>query len=293
MPSVLHEVVIDLFRHRPQLAAELLALVLDTPLPEFDHARLECGDFPDIDPTEYRADTVVVLATGTTPVLAVIVEVQLQPDRDKPWSWPVYVTTLRARLRCPTALLVLCPTERTAAQCRKPIKVAPGFILTPMVLGPNDVPVITDPNTATANPELTVLSAIAHRNHPDRDAILTALTVLDVPNGEMYIDLVMAILPKAARHFLESLMTTGTHKYKSEYARRYYSEGEAIGEAKGEARGQARGEAKALMMILQKRGFVVPQDLADRIDACTDLDQLATWIDRSLTADNLDDIFAS
>ncbi|MFE3261450.1 hypothetical protein ACFXPS_33365 [Nocardia sp. NPDC059091] len=32
MPSVLHEVVIDLFRHRPQLVAELLPLVTDIPL---------------------------------------------------------------------------------------------------------------------------------------------------------------------------------------------------------------------------------------------------------------------
>ncbi|MGW4740121.1 hypothetical protein [Nocardia xishanensis] len=53
MPTVLHEVVIDLIRQRPRLAAELLGFVSDDPLPEFDNARLDSGDFPDIDPTEY------------------------------------------------------------------------------------------------------------------------------------------------------------------------------------------------------------------------------------------------
>ncbi|MFX0576139.1 hypothetical protein [Nocardia nepalensis] len=162
MPSVLHEVVIDLFRQRPQLAAELLADVLDTPLPEFDHARLESGDFPDIDPTEYRADTVVVLATGTTPVLGVVVEVQLKPDSDKYWSWPVYLTTLRARLRCLTVLLVLCPNERTANHCRKPISVAPDFTLRPVVLSPQDVPVVTDPQAAADKPGTR--GAVRHRS---------------------------------------------------------------------------------------------------------------------------------
>ncbi|WP_063037003.1 hypothetical protein [Nocardia pseudovaccinii] len=289
MPSILHEAVIDLFRQRPQLAAELLELVLDNPLPEFDHARLESGDFPDIDPTEYRADSVVVLATGTTPVLAVVVEVQLQPDSDKSWSWPVYLTTLRARLHCLTILLVLCPNERTANYCRKPITVAPEFTLRPVVLSPKDVPIVTEPEVAADNPELAVLSAIAHRNHPERNAILTTLaaSVFPAPRGEMYIDLVTAILPKAARHFLESLMTTGTYEYKSEFARRYFSQGEA----KGEAKGEARGEAKALLRILAKRGFDVSDALEARINACTDLDQLDSWIDRALTATRIDEIF--
>ncbi|WP_433576881.1 hypothetical protein [Nocardia brasiliensis] len=67
MPSHLHERLVDLFRQRPQLAAELLTTVLGTQLPEYDHARLESGDCPDINPTEYRADLVVVLAEGPHP----------------------------------------------------------------------------------------------------------------------------------------------------------------------------------------------------------------------------------
>ncbi|CAM3971500.1 hypothetical protein NONI108955_02180 [Nocardia ninae] len=284
MPGHLHELLIELFRQRPQLAAELLTSRLGTDLPEFDHARLECGDFPDINPTEYRADAVVVLANGTTPAVAVVVEVQLQPDKDKTWSWPVYLTTLRARLKCPTILLVLCPYRRTAAYCRRPITVAPEFTLKPLVLSPTDVPVVTDPETAEANPELAVLSAVAHGNHPDSETILTILAtrVLAAPHGKMYIDQVTGLLPEAARHFLESLMTAG-YEYQNELIRTYYFE--------GKTEGNVEGEAKALLRVLRKRGFHISDTLAARVAGHTDIEQLDVWLDRAVDAASLDEVF--
>ncbi|MFI9510484.1 hypothetical protein [Nocardia sp. NPDC052566] len=280
MPSALHEALVDLIRRRPEFAAELLTLVSDVELPEFDHARTECGDFPDINPTEYRADGVVVLATGTTPVLGVVIEAQLRPDKDKSWSWPVYLTTLRSRLRCPTALLVLCLNKSTAAWCREPIEVAPGFVLVPMVLGPDEVPIVTDQHTASTNPEMATLSAIAHRRHPDREAILANLveSMVDVQNGKMYIDLVLAALPETARHYLEGLMTTAKYEYKSDFAKGYFRQGEA------------RGEAKSLLKLLRARGIDVADTTETRILECTDLDQLDTWFDRALVASTLDDL---
>ncbi|MEU1993534.1 hypothetical protein ABZ511_03705 [Nocardia gamkensis] len=61
MPSSVDEVLIELVRRRPTLVAELLTSTLGLALPEFDHARVDSGDLPDIEPTEYRADLVVTL----------------------------------------------------------------------------------------------------------------------------------------------------------------------------------------------------------------------------------------
>ncbi|ATL70827.1 hypothetical protein [Nocardia terpenica] len=282
MPTLLHEAIIDLFRQRPGFVADVLALAMDHPIPEFDHARTESGDFPDIDPTEYRADMVVVLTNGSTPALAVIVEVQLRPDPDKRWSWPVYLSTLRARLRCTTLLLVLCPSERTAARCRLPISLTAGCVLTPVVLSPNDVPVVVDPQVAASNAELTALSALAHRRRPELNEILTVLAEdIDDTKREMYIDLVLRTLPRATvQHFLERYMTTGTHKYKSEFAQRYY------------ARGEIFGEGKALLRLLNKRGFTVPDDITRSVTECSDLDQIEAWFDRAVTAETLDEVFS-
>ncbi|WP_433929450.1 hypothetical protein [Sorangium cellulosum] len=60
-------------------------------------------------PSTCRADGIVVLLVGEQqrPAMAIVVEVQLGVDPDKPYAWPVYVTQTRARHRCPTRLLVV------------------------------------------------------------------------------------------------------------------------------------------------------------------------------------------
>ena len=71
----MHETLIEMFRHRPSLAAELLAGALGMEVPEYRDARVDAGDLSELPPTEYRADAVVVLSTEERPVLAVVVEV--------------------------------------------------------------------------------------------------------------------------------------------------------------------------------------------------------------------------
>jgi hypothetical protein len=284
MPSALHEVIGELFREGPELAAELLTLALDRPLPEFDRARTESGDFPDISPTEYRADAVVVLEAADAPALAIVVEAQLRHDPDKSWSWPVYVTTLRARLHCPTQLLVLCPSDRIATRLRRPIEIGHGHILYPTVVSPAGIPVVTEPEIVADKPGLAALSAIAHHRHPDYPQILTvfAENVIAAPSPERYIDLVAAALPETARNLLEAIMTSETYTYRSEFARRY--------EAKGREAGLLAGETRSLLTVLRAR-FQVPPSTAALVESCTDAELLNHWIGRAATAANLDAVF--
>src|SRR5947207_3704259 len=139
MPSHLHEVLIEMFRDRPGLAAELLAGPLGIAVPEFSQAKLSADALTDVAPTEYRADAVVTLNAADSPVFAVVVEVQLRVDARKRRTWPAYVATLYARLGCPVMLLVVCPDQAVAGWCAKPIVVSdPGMVLTPVVLGPRE-----------------------------------------------------------------------------------------------------------------------------------------------------------
>jgi hypothetical protein len=61
MPSQLHEVLLLLFRNRPSLAPDLLRDVLGVALPEYTEARIDSADLTQVQPTEYRADLVVLL----------------------------------------------------------------------------------------------------------------------------------------------------------------------------------------------------------------------------------------
>src|SRR5271166_752895 len=113
MLSLTHDALVTLFRNRPTLAPELLRDALHVPVPAFDHVRIGDVTLNEIVPTEYRADLVLLLEGALTapPRAALVVEAQLAPDADKRWSWPVYLTGLRARLRCDVALLVVTPEK--------------------------------------------------------------------------------------------------------------------------------------------------------------------------------------
>ena len=275
-----------MFREQPKLVANVLRDILSVKVPAYTTAQLSSGDLTDVTPTEYRADAVITLSDDTGPILAVVVEAQLGIDPRKRFSWPVYVATLRARLQRPVILMVVCPKPTVAAWCAEPIADLPpgGVILTPLVLGPDEVPVVTDPDEARRAPEIAVLSAMTHgartrHAEPVFHALLAALSVLGPEHAELYADLVLTALPAAARQLLEGYMTTTEHRYRSDFARRYYGQG------------QADAKANDVLAVLDAREIDVPADIGDRITSCSDLDQLEIWIRRAATVHTAQDLF--
>jgi hypothetical protein len=307
--SAMHEVLADLFRSQPSLAVELLSGPFRLAVPAHAVVELSSGELTEVAPAEFRADAVVLLRSARgEPVLGVVVEVQLSPTKDKWWTWPAYLISLRTRFKCEVALLVVCPDAAVAAWCATPIRLGPpNWTLTPLVLGPDRVPVVTDPDLARQQPHLTMLSAIAHGAHPERDqilgALLAALDTFDQDTAARYTDHVLTVLTEAARDHLEALMTAGTYEYKSDFARRYYhqgqtegraeglTEGRTEGRAEGRTEGLTEGEVRALLAILNARGIPVSDDVHARIAACTDLDHLDTWVRRASTATTIQDLF--
>jgi hypothetical protein len=273
---------LELLRERPALAADLLECVRSDLVPAFSQARLESGDLSEHTPAAYHADALVTFG-GEQRTLAVVVEVQLRPDRRKHLSWPVYLATARARLNCPVILLVISPEGRAAAWARRPIPLGhPGLVLTPLVLGPDEVPVLTVAEDATA-PELAVVSAAVHGAGPEGAMVFTAMLEsfekIEPEQARGYIDEVLAVLPEAARKLLEAIVETRTREYKSDFARGY------------EARGEARGEAKAVLAVLSTRGIEVPGEARSRISECTDLTLLESWVRRAVTVASADELF--
>ena len=278
-----------MFRDRPTLAPELLAGPLGITVPTFQHAHTSPSDLNDVMPTEYRADLVINLVNGDAVVLAVVVEAQLHTDIRKRRSWPVYVATVHSRLDCPVMLLVMSANPAVATWCATPITVGePDFILTPQVIGPREIPIVTDPAQARRSPEVAVLSAMAHGDEgPDQkpvlEAFLTALSTLDHDHSTLYADVVLTALSAAARDYLEAIMTTTPYRYESDFARRYFDQ--------GEAQGEARGKAQALLAVLGARGIEVPPEVHDRVANCDDLAQLDLWVTRAATATSVDELF--
>jgi hypothetical protein len=240
MPSHLHESHVLLFRNQPTLAPELIRGALRGTVPSYREARVVSADLTNIQPAEYRADMVIELRDDG-PVFGIIVEVQLSENKRKPFVWPAYVANLRARLECPVCLLVVTPDEATAKWAAKSLEIGGLHKFAPYVLGPSGVPEVVDEGEARANPELAVLSAMAHgcdanieRSAQIAVAAQRASAGLDADRSKLYFDLILKSLSEAARKALKT-MDARTYEYQSDFARQYVAQGEAQGEARGRA----------------------------------------------------------
>ena len=133
---------------------------------------------------------------------------------------------------------------------------------------------------------MATLSAIIHGSRRDGRAVLKAvdqvlgrLPEADEERAVNYIEYVRSLLRSdRARQYLEALLNTATFPYHNSFTRKY------------EAKGEAKGEANALLRMLRNRGITVSTTVHERITGCRDLDQLGTWIDRAMTADNIHDV---
>ena len=283
MPSQLHEALLLLFRNRPELAPELLRDVMHMNLPRYSLARIDCADLNDVQPTEYRADLVVLLLDDA-PVLGIVVEAQLSADARKRFVWPVYVASLRARLKCPVCLLVVTADESVARWAARPVDLGGGNCFVPMVLRPSGVPEITEEAQARADPELAVLSAMAHGQDANtaksvQIALMAQLASqgLDADRSTLYFDLVLTSLSEAARRELQA-MDPAKYEFQSEFAKRYV--------AQGMAQGVAQGRAALVLRLLTVRFGPLDDDLQARIRQAS-IDELDAIGERLLSADSV------
>jgi hypothetical protein len=300
MPSIAHEAAVELLRRNPQLAAALLASA-GVQVPAGSAAVLADSNLSVPEPTELRAD-VVTVHHGPDQKMVIVTEVQKDPpDGGKRRAWVAYLALAQVEHKCDAALVIIALSGPTARASGKPIRTGhPGFVLAPIVIGPDTTPPPDGPGTGQVGAELIVLAvltgALDLRDEQTRRIVLQAIAVVDAGRREIYTRLIRATAPAAVRRALEELMATA---FRDEFIDGLLdqgraegrAEGEVQGRAEGEARGRAEGEAAMLLRVLAARGFTVPDDIRQRIQSCTDLPQLEAWGDRAVTANSLDEVF--
>ncbi|WP_157430052.1 hypothetical protein [Actinomadura oligospora] len=292
MPTREHESPLALIEEDPPLAARLLHWAGGPVMSPHAEFRLESADLSEFDPTEYRADRVVGVYADADghPGCGVIVESQRRYDEGKFWSWPAYVANFRARKRCEGYLVVLCYDEKVAERCRVRIPLGnPGSYLYVLVVGPKEIPLITDPDEVQ-DPLDAVLSTLVHAAGPHgrdvAEAMIDALARL-VPDGDQRktdIDNVTALQSDAVRNMLEELMVTRDTEPKTQLFKDWKDEG------KGE--GDAEASRRHLLALLDARGLRIDDARREAVNDCVDPERLETWFQRALTASSVDEVFA-
>ena len=88
--SMEHAGLVEIFRANPRLVPQLLEASFGVELPAWETITVAEAELDQLAPIEFRADLVVELAGATGPPrLSAVLEVQLRPDEDKPFTWPV------------------------------------------------------------------------------------------------------------------------------------------------------------------------------------------------------------
>jgi hypothetical protein len=204
---------------------------------------------------------------------------------------------LQDKYGCPVVLLVVCSKKATARWARQPIEIGlPDLIVMivhPVVLGPDNVQAVTDPAEASLDATFAVFSALTHSRSPELNAILEALAdallTIDAETAALLTEITEVGLDNTAgQQKWRELMATYLPPFVSEFR----LEGIRQGRQEGREEGLAEGRAEAILRILDRRGIVVDDDARQTITSCADLDTLDTWLDRSLTATQVSELFA-
>ncbi|NGO41241.1 hypothetical protein [Streptomyces ureilyticus] len=289
MVSSLHEAMHSIFGEDPGLFARVTRTLDIPPFETPISATPLPTDLTENQPVERRVDTLLrIEAPSGDYILAV--EAQNQPDPRKPNSWAYYLAHLQAKYHLPPVLLVVCPDQRTADWAAQEVKIGPpqwsSLRLTPLVLGPGNVPVARTPEEAASDVPLAVLSAVLHRTDRDVDVILEALVaalkVLDRETAEKLIDLTGQGLDDNTKAIAiwRNLVAADTSFFKSSLSQEIRAEGEVH-----------RATAN-ILLLLDRRGIPVSDTDRAHITACDDLDTLTLWFERAITATSIAEVFA-
>jgi hypothetical protein len=303
-PTSQHEALHRIFLQDEALFARAAAHILGIVVQEPQQVTVLSNDLTTVRPLERRPDSVLMaewLIDDPAGRYILIIESQTDPHETRLRRWPYYIAYLHDKYECPVVLLVVCNKEDTARWARQPIVIGlpdlTCMLVHPVVFGPDNVPAVTDIAEAGLDVTYAVFSALTHSRSSKVGAILEslagALKAIDRDTALTLAEITEAGLGETAgQQKWRELMVKQLTPYVSEFRRQGIEEGRAVGLAEGRAEGRAEGQARAILQILDKREIAVDDDSREQIVSCTDVDMLTGWLDRSLIAAQVSDLFA-
>lgn len=250
------------------------------------------NDLTETSPVERRVDSLLRLDPAEGEPLLLAVEAQSGKNPDEPAAWAYYASYILNKYRLQPLLLVVCQDRASAEWAAREVSFGPRqwplLTLRPLVAGPHNMPVITDPATVRKDLALATLAAITHATHPDAGAILKSMTTVlrDTPQAvaDPIVELIAQGLGKhPAAHLWRKLVAVDLSFYKSFISEEIRDE--------GRAEGAARRAAEDVLDILEVRGMDIPEAVRERVTGCDDPEILRVWHRRAVTAPTAEDIF--
>lgn len=284
MVSPPHEAMHRIFQEYPRLFSGV-AQALDLEFAPPSSVTILPTDLTETRPVERRVDTLLRFDSDCEDSFLLAIESQRAKDTDKPSSWAYYLSFLSTKYKLPVLLLVVCQDRATAEWASQTASLGPrqwpALTLRPLVAGPHNMPVITDPAEVHDGLALAALSAITHAKEPVIDAILKALSAALRDEPETVVDPIVEFISQGvggnrrAAELWRNLLAVDLSFYKSYIAEEIRDE----------------GRAEALLLVLEARGIDIPDEIRERITGCDDPGLLRRWLTRAATATAAAEIF--
>jgi hypothetical protein len=235
-------------------------------------------------------DLVLVVrgADGRT-LMIWIVEAQLCWDHKKRWDWALFPAAFGAETRTQAKLAAFVPDPALRGRIRRTM--IPKIQPRPILMELDQIALIVDTAEACRRPQEAVFGATFHaREHEAVEqrvagirAAFIAIQSLDSLERRSYTVLMLTIAPPAiAQRALAEAREHGELN-RDRYAE--ISEIERTGYLfhVGEQSGQLQVLRRALVDVLELRGFVVTPKHRTQIHACDDLEVLERWYAKART----------
>ncbi|MFD4504341.1 hypothetical protein [Streptomyces sp. NPDC058457] len=286
-----HEALHRIFQKDPGLLTHALQRVLGVPFPETREFAAMNVDLTEIEPVERRVDTLLRAETDEGTYL-LVVESQGEVDGRKRGSWPYYLSYLYEKYRWEPVLIVITQSAATAKWAAQPIQLGlrgwESLTVRPLVLGPENVPVIADEREAVRDVPLAVLSAMTHGRGRNAAAILeslaAALKTIDRDSAAVFVQFVdSCLVDPQAKQMWRDLMTAMQYFWRHPLAEQVREE--------GREEGRVQERAEMVLRVLEWRGIAVSDSVRKRVDACADLDQLEIWAQRAVHVTDAAELF--
>lgn len=300
MVTSTHEASHRIFQDHPEVLAPVFEALGLTP-PEKADIEVLTPDTTEIMPLERRVDTVLKVESSDGEKFLLAIEAQTRRAPDKETTWAYYVAHLRAKFNLPVLLVAVCRNRPTATWAAGPFECCVGpwrtQVTRPFVLGPENVPEISDESMVARQPAMATFAAIVHSESKNSPAILDLMAhgmrSLDKATAMYWCELLEVGLEdtpaKETWRELEKMVATYFPGRGTLFEEKYL-EGKADGEAEGEAKGEAKGKAEGVLRVLEVRGIPVSEEVRERIANCTDLARVSAWLDRVGTVERAEDL---
>ncbi|MCD0442254.1 hypothetical protein LO763_01265 [Glycomyces sp. A-F 0318] len=227
-------------------------------------------------PTELFVDAVRVFCQGETPQLAAVVEMQHREVEKKLFDWPHFLFAARVEHGCPTILVVLTVSVKTAEWARRPIDGGLGqSLVRPVVICLEEL----EPDSDIG---VSILRAFTDNvTENDLRQLSAALADLPADLARQYAGIVSTGL-QGTENFTtwRDLMALEDYVYQNDYAR------ELI------AKGELKGKAISILQVLAARDIEVPERVRKKILACQDQAQLEHWLAQAAVTDDIVRLFS-